>query len=92
MLFRSAEAGVPDYEGVAWQAIATPGGMAPDVVNAINAAMRDVLASRDVKAKIEEMAMIPLDGSSPAALDTFLRAEITAWGEVVRRAGIAGTQ
>ena len=53
---------------------------------------RDVLAESDVKNRISGAAMVPLEGSTPDQLKSFVKAEIEVWAQVVNRAGIAGSQ
>jgi tripartite-type tricarboxylate transporter receptor subunit TctC len=87
-----AEAGVPDYDASAWQALVAPGKTPDDVVAKISGAMREVLGEAEVKNRISSAAMVPLDGSSPDKLKSFVRSELDAWAAVVNRAGIAGSQ
>ena len=87
-----AEAGVAGYNAAAWQALVAPGKTPDDVVAKINGAMREVLAEPEVKNRISQATMVPLDGSTPEQLKAFVRSELDAWAAVVQRAGVAGSQ
>jgi tripartite-type tricarboxylate transporter receptor subunit TctC len=87
-----AEAGVPGYNASAWQALVAPGKTPDDIVDKINGTMREVLAETDVRSRISLAAMVPLDGSTPDKLRTFVKSELDVWASVVKRAGLAGSQ
>ena len=87
-----AEAGVPGYAAAAWQALVAPGKTPDGIVNKINSAMREVLSEAEVKNRISLAAMVPLDGSTPGDLKSFVKSELDVWANVVKRAGIAGSQ
>lgn len=87
-----AEAGVLGYDASAWQALVLPGKTPDDVVAKISEAMREVLGEVEVKNRISSAGMVPLDGSTPDKLKSFLKSELETWAAVVNRAGIAGSQ
>jgi tripartite-type tricarboxylate transporter receptor subunit TctC len=38
------------------------------------------------------MGLVPVDSESPEKLKSFVQAEITRWGDIVKRAGLAGLE
>jgi tripartite-type tricarboxylate transporter receptor subunit TctC len=87
-----AEAGVSGYDASAWQALVVPGKTPDDVVAKISEAMHEILAEVEVKNRISSAGMVPLDGSTPDKLKSFLKSELETWAAVVNRAGLAGSQ
>ena len=81
------EAGVKGYDVVSWNALFAPKGTPKDVVDKINAALKDVLAQPDVKARLLDLG-INSKASTPAEMDAQMRGDITKWTDVIDRAGI----
>jgi len=81
------QAGVKGYEVISWNGVAAPKGTPPDVIAAMNNAMREVLAMPDVKAQFEKVG-VEARASSPDELMDRLKADITKWDAVVAKAGI----
>jgi tripartite-type tricarboxylate transporter receptor subunit TctC len=51
-----------------------------------------VLALPEVRDRIIKISMLPMDGRPVDELQRFVKSEIARWGEVVRQAGVAGTE
>jgi tripartite-type tricarboxylate transporter receptor subunit TctC len=81
------QAGVPGYNVASWNALAAPAGTPPAVVETLNRAVREAVASPEVQGKLGKLGM-RLSASSPAELQALLASEITRWGDVIRRAKI----
>jgi tripartite-type tricarboxylate transporter receptor subunit TctC len=82
-----AEAGVPDVRSDTWNAIAAPPKTPKAIVEKLNAAMNEVFALPEIRARLATMSMQPA-GGSPADMAAFLKAETARWGEVIRAANI----
>ena len=81
------EAGVPGYEYHTWFGLWAPKGTPQPIVDKLNAEVTKALADPVVKQRIAAGAGEP----STVALkdiEPFMKAEITKWAEVVKRAGI----
>ena len=87
-----AEAGVPGYEAVSWQAIAAPAQTPRPILDKLNAEMTTILAMPEVKEQTLKYGFLPLQNRSVDELKDFVKKEIVRWGKVVREAGIAGSQ
>lgn len=82
-----AQAGVAGYQVASWNAIAAPAGTPPAVIDTLNRAVREAVASAEVQGKLGKLGM-RLGAGSPAELQALLGSEIVRWGEVIRRAKI----
>ena len=83
---------VPGYEAVSWQAMAAPARTPRPVLDKLNAELTAVLAMPEVKEQTLKYGFLPLENRSIDELKEFVKAEIVRWGNVVRDAGLAGTQ
>jgi tripartite-type tricarboxylate transporter receptor subunit TctC len=81
------EAGVRDFETVAWFGILAPAGTPRDIVNRLNAEMLKAIALPDVRTRLIEAGSVII-GNSPESADRFLREELDKWGKVVRAAKV----
>jgi tripartite-type tricarboxylate transporter receptor subunit TctC len=81
------QAGIAGYDVASWNAIAAPAGTPADVVDKLNRAAREAVASPAVRDKLGKLGM-RLQASSPAELQALLVGEIKRWGEVIRAAKI----
>ncbi len=62
---RSREAvGAPDFEAVSWHVLLAPAGTPPDVVDRLHAEMKRIMAAPEIKQKIADIGLIPLDIAS----------------------------
>jgi tripartite-type tricarboxylate transporter receptor subunit TctC len=83
-----AEAGnLPGYELGTWTAVYATGGTPREIVEQLNAKLREILALPAVTSRLREDATEPLTGS-PDHLAAFTRSEIEKWTRVARQAGI----
>jgi tripartite-type tricarboxylate transporter receptor subunit TctC len=78
---------VPGYEVTAWQALFVPAKTPPDIVRKISADTNKALADRTTKDKLAQSGYLA-GGSSPAALEKLLKAEISKWSHVIKSVGI----
>jgi tripartite-type tricarboxylate transporter receptor subunit TctC len=81
------EAGVRDFETVAWFGVVAPAGTPREILNRLNAEVLKAIALPDVRKRLIE-AGSDIIGSSPEAADRFLREEVEKWGKVVRAAKV----
>ncbi len=81
------EAGVAGYNVASWNALAAPAGTPPAVIEVLNRAVREALASPSVQERLGRLGM-RVAPSTPAELDRLLAGEIDRWGAVIRAAKI----
>jgi len=82
-----AEAGVPGVEVFAFQGVLGPAGLAPAVVERLNAELNKALASPAVAQRMRELGMESLAGT-PQQFHAMAREEARRWGETIRQAGV----
>ena len=81
------ESGVKGFDGAAWQGLSMPPGVPRYIVNQVNADLVAGLKAQNVRDRIIEMGGIVV-ANSPAAFDTFVKAEIAKWGRVAKAASV----
>ncbi len=77
---------LPGYESSAWFGLFGPGRMPPELAKRLSDAARAAIASADVRRRIEFEGAAPV-GNSPQEFASFVNAEITRWGKVVKYSG-----
>jgi tripartite-type tricarboxylate transporter receptor subunit TctC len=82
-----AQQGVAGYNVASWNALAAPAGTPASVIERLNRAAREAVASADVQARLGKIGM-QVQASSPAELQALLQSEIKRWGEVIQAAKI----
>jgi tripartite-type tricarboxylate transporter receptor subunit TctC len=83
---------VKGFDVASWQMIAAPAKTPRPVVDRLHEELKKQLAAPDVAAQVAKTGMLPMPTTSVAALQAFVKSEITRWGKVVEQAGIAGSQ
>lgn len=81
------ESAVKGYEVYEWNGMFVPAGTPAEIVNALQAAIRDVMALPEVKERFDALGS-RIVASSPEDFRKFLAAEHTRWSETVKAAGI----
>ena len=79
-----AESGVPGYDVATWESIQAPAGTPADVIAKLNAGVRELVASKDVRQKMINLGFEPEGTKSPAEAAQFVRSEMNKWAKVVR--------
>lgn len=80
-------AGMKDFDVSTWFGILGPAGMPATVTNRLNAAIRKVLSTSEMRSKLEKQGAEPLT-TTPQAFGTYIKQEIAKWAKVVKQAGI----
>lgn len=83
----AAEAGLPGYVMVGWNALFAPAGTPPEIIARLNKEIVAVLAMPEVIKRMAELGG-QARSSTPAALGDFLEKDIAKWKMVVERARI----
>jgi tripartite-type tricarboxylate transporter receptor subunit TctC len=85
------EAGVPGFESASWQMLVAPGATPADIVARLNAEVRAIFSEGAVKQELSRRGVGPMVTGPPDELQRFVKSEIVRWGEIVQRAGVAGS-
>lgn len=81
------QAGVPGYSVVSWNALAAPAGTPAAVMERLQHAAQDAVASAAVHESLSPLG-VRLQASSPAQAQALLTSEVKRWAEVIRAAKI----
>jgi tripartite-type tricarboxylate transporter receptor subunit TctC len=84
-----AEVGVPGFDAASWQMFLAPAKTPSEVVQKLHAELKATLAQSEIGDLIAKNGMVPMENTSVAALQAFVKSEVTRWGKVVQDAGIA---
>ena len=82
-----AESGFPGFQALSWSGLSAIKGTPQPVVDKLEATMRKVMASAEVRQRLESVGFIvPPPGA--AAYAQFMQSELDLWVKVIRAAGI----
>jgi tripartite-type tricarboxylate transporter receptor subunit TctC len=82
-----AEQGFAGFSAIQWWGLCAPAKTPDAVVTRLNKALNDALALPDIKARLHDMAAQPTP-LSPSQFQSFLRAEVAKWTQLVRESGM----
>jgi len=77
---------VPGYELVTWYGLFAPHGTPPDVVAKLNAAVKSILNSKEVKDKFATLAIEPI-WSSSADFASRVAQDVPKWRQIIEQSG-----
>ncbi len=82
------EAGLPDYQVIAWNAIFAPVGTAPEITAKLNDALRKALADEGTRTRLLNLgAVLPTASEQTQAfLGDFVKAEVVRWNKALAAA------
>ncbi|MBS0528766.1 MAG: tripartite tricarboxylate transporter substrate binding protein [Proteobacteria bacterium] len=78
------EAGAPGYNATIWLGVMAPAGTPKEIVDKLNTAINAVIKRPDVVKLWAAQGAIPMS-MTPQEFDTYLRADIVKWANVVKR-------
>ncbi|MDH7794601.1 MULTISPECIES: tripartite tricarboxylate transporter substrate binding protein [unclassified Beijerinckia] len=83
---------LPGFDVASWQMFAAPSGTPQPILEKLSADIRSVLEMPDIAEAISKAGMLPLPPRNIEDLQKFVKAELIRWGDVVRKAGLEGSQ
>jgi tripartite-type tricarboxylate transporter receptor subunit TctC len=83
---------VPGFESASWQMLVAPGGTPPEVIALLNGAVHDAFSDPATIKELERRGIGPAITGSPDEVVEFVKKEIVRWRDVVRRAGLEGSE
>lgn len=86
-----AEAGVPAFDLVIWNAFAAPRGTPPEIIDRLAAAIDGALATEELARRLTDLAALPptSEERGPEPLRHRIAADAERWIRVVRETGLA---
>jgi tripartite-type tricarboxylate transporter receptor subunit TctC len=86
------EAGVPGFDVSGWFMLTAPAKTPKPIVDKLHAELKAIMAMPDVQAQIDKLSLLSMDTPPVADMQKFVKSEIARWGDIVKKAGIAGSQ
>jgi tripartite-type tricarboxylate transporter receptor subunit TctC len=83
---------VPGFEAASWQMLLAPGATPPAIVNLLNREVHAIFSDPAVIQELERRGIGPALTGTPDEVSAFVKKEIVRWGDVVRKAGLAGSE
>jgi tripartite-type tricarboxylate transporter receptor subunit TctC len=81
-----SESGVPKYEATIWLGLMAPKGTPAEVVNRLNAEVRKIVNSPEVKTAWAKQGAVPMP-MTVAEFEQYLNADIAKWANIVKVSG-----
>ncbi len=81
-----SEAGVPGYESYIWFGLHGPKGLDPQIVNALNAAVKKAVETPSVRQRLAELGNTPRH-ETPDQFKSTIKADRASWAAVVKASG-----
>ena len=86
------EVGVPGFDVAGWFTIVAPAKTPQPIIDKLHKELMVVMALPDMQAQIDKLSLLPLDTPPVPGMQKFVKSEIVRWGDIVKKAGIAGSQ
>jgi tripartite-type tricarboxylate transporter receptor subunit TctC len=90
----TTEAGLPDYQVSAWNALFAPKGTPKEIVGKLNETLSKALDDQATRKRMLDLGSVLPEGQgrSPQALAELVNSEVARWTPVLKAAGAVGTQ
>jgi tripartite-type tricarboxylate transporter receptor subunit TctC len=88
----SDASGAPDYEGVSWHMLLISAKTPKPIVDRLHAEMKRIMAEPEMREKISAIGLIPNDAMSIDEMQSYMQAERSKWGSLVKQLGLEGSQ
>jgi tripartite-type tricarboxylate transporter receptor subunit TctC len=86
------EIGVKEFDAVSWFMLVAPAGTPGGVIDRLSREVRAITGEPEVRRELSNLGLLPVQSPPPDELKGFIAAEITRWGDIVRKAGLVGSQ
>jgi tripartite-type tricarboxylate transporter receptor subunit TctC len=87
-----AEVGAPGYDADSWAMLIAPEKTPKPILTRLNAEANAIVNMAGVRQQLINLGVNPIGTGSLDELQAFVKAEVVRWSEVVKRAGIAGSE
>jgi tripartite-type tricarboxylate transporter receptor subunit TctC len=81
-----AEQGYPGFESVGWIGLCAPARTSPEILNKLNAEVKRMFASPEVKERLAQLAFTPV-ADSRQQFAAWIKSEIAKWSKVAKDSG-----
>ncbi len=83
---------VPGFESASWQMLIAPGATPPAIVALLNREVHAIFSDPAVIQELTRRGIGPAVTGPPDEVVAFVKKEIVRWGDVVRKAGLEGSE
>ena len=87
-----SEAGIPGFDAAAWTMVVAPARTPRDIVSRLHAELRSISGLPMIQQQMLKYGVMSVISPPVEELQPFINSEIVRWADVVRRAGIAGSE
>jgi hypothetical protein len=83
---------VKDFDAASWFMLVAPGKTPKDIIAKLHGELRVIGNDRDMRNEFVRLGLVPVESLPPDELKRFVASEIARWANVVREAGLAGSE
>jgi tripartite-type tricarboxylate transporter receptor subunit TctC len=87
-----SEAGVADFNSLAWVAMVAPAKTPAAIVEKLHREIGDFVNGDEFREYLEKNGSVVLDLPTTNEISQFFRSEIALWGDILRKGGLAASQ
>jgi tripartite-type tricarboxylate transporter receptor subunit TctC len=87
-----AEAGLKGFNSLTWFMLVAPSGTPAGIVDRLHREIQGVLTVSEVRQELLRLGLTPVQSPPPRELTGFIQSEIVRLGDIVKKAGLAGSQ
>jgi tripartite-type tricarboxylate transporter receptor subunit TctC len=87
-----AEVGIPGFDTASWHTVTTTANVPQAIVDKLYGQIREIMSDPAVTESLVKDGTLPQTSPPPAELKRFVESEIARWGQVIERAGLAGSE
>ncbi len=84
--------GVKDFDATSWFMLVAPAKTPKEIIDRLYAELRDLTGDREVREEYIKLGLMLVGSPPPDELKRFVQTEIARQGDLVKRAGLAGTE
>ena len=86
------EVGVKDFDATSWFMLVAPAKTPKEIVDRLYGELRGIADDGDIKQEFTKLGLVLVNSPPPEELRRFVQSEIVRQGELVKRAGLAGSE
>jgi len=86
------EIGVKDFDATSWFMLVAPAKTPKEIIDKLHAELRGITGDAEVRQEFIRLGLVPVNSPPPEELKRFVQSEIARWGDIVRKAGLAGSE
>jgi tripartite-type tricarboxylate transporter receptor subunit TctC len=87
-----SEIGLRAFDAVTWFMLLAAAGTPSDIVDKLYCEVSAVIEEPQLRSELTRLGLLPVQSPPPDELRRFMVAEIARWADVVKQAGLAGSQ